>query len=272
MAVENGLGGQTNTDEATTSKSNGEAEKTSSMNGHQEDSKKSKEDEKTNTVPFRKLFSFADSTDVLLMILGTIGSIGNGVCMPLMTVLFGELTDSFGGNQNDHVVDVVSKVCIKFMYLAVGAAVAAFLQVACWMVTGERQAARIRNLYLKTILRQDVAFFDKETNTGEVVGRMSGDTVLIQDAMGEKVGKFVQLISTFVGGFVIAFIKGWLLTLVMLSSIPLLVASGAVMSIIISKLASNGQNAYAKAANVVEQTIGSIRTVCHVVITHSLLI
>jgi hypothetical protein len=29
--------------------------------------------------------------------------------------------------------------------------------------------------------------FDLETNTGEVVGRMSGDTVLIQDAMGEKV-------------------------------------------------------------------------------------
>jgi len=60
-------------------------------------------------------------------------------------------------------------------------------EVACWMVTGERQAARIRGTYLKTILRQDVAFFDKETNTGEVVGRMSGDTVLIQDAMGEKV-------------------------------------------------------------------------------------
>ena len=60
-------------------------------------------------------------------------------------------------------------------------------EVASWMVTGERQAARIRGLYLKTILRQDVAFFDKETNTGEVVGRMSGDTVLIQDAMGEKV-------------------------------------------------------------------------------------
>ena len=55
------------------------------------------------------------------------------------------------------------------------------------MITGERQAARIRNLYLKTILRQDIAFFDKETNTGEVIGRMSGDTVRIQEAMGEKV-------------------------------------------------------------------------------------
>lgn len=55
------------------------------------------------------------------------------------------------------------------------------------MVTGERQAARIRSLYLKTILRQDIGFFDMETNPGEVIERMSGDTVLIQDAMGEKV-------------------------------------------------------------------------------------
>lgn len=64
------------------------------------------------------------------------------------------------------------------------------------MVTGERQAARIRALYLKTILRQDIAFFDMETNGGgEVVGRMSGDTVLIQNAMGEKVRVLVQKIK-----------------------------------------------------------------------------
>ncbi|XP_042002674.1 ABC transporter B family member 4-like isoform X2 [Salvia splendens] len=221
----------------------------------------SKEKTEEHAVPFHKMFAFADSFDKLLMIVGSIGAIGNGVSMPLMTVLFGELVDSFGQNQTNNVVSVVSKVALKFVYLALGCGVAAFLQVGSWMITGERQAARIRSLYLKTILRQDVAFFDKETNTGEVVGRMSGDTVLIQDAMGEKVGKFIQLVATFVGGFVIAFIKGWLLTLVMLSSIPLLVISGGVMSVVLSKMASRGQSAYAKAANVVEQTIGSIRTV-----------
>ncbi|XP_017980794.1 PREDICTED: ABC transporter B family member 4 [Theobroma cacao] len=262
MAAENGFNGHTDLHEASTSKSQEEPEKVSGVNGENQDSESSKGDEKTNKVPFYKLFAFADSTDILLMIIGTIGAVGNGVCMPLMTILFGDLVDAFGENQsNDKVVDVVSEVALKFVYLAVGAAAAAFLQVSCWMVTGERQAARIRGLYLKTILRQDVAFFDVETNTGEVVGRMSGDTVLIQDAMGEKVGKFLQLISTFFGGFIIAFIKGWLLTLVMLSSIPLLVISGAVMAILISKMASRGQTAYAKAATVVEQTIGSIRTV-----------
>ena len=79
-----------------------------------------------------------------------------------------------------------------------------------------------------------------------------------------QVGKFIQLVSTFIGGFIIAFIKGWLLTLVMLSSIPLLVIAGGAMSLFLSKMATRGQNAYAKAATVVEQTIGSIRTVCHI--------
>lgn len=67
----------------------------------------------------------------------------------------------------------------KLLYLGV--------EVTCWVITGERQAARIRSLYLKTILRQDIPFFDQETTTGEVISRMSGDTILIQDAIGEKV-------------------------------------------------------------------------------------
>ncbi|KAL2935295.1 ABC transporter B family member 11 [Bienertia sinuspersici] len=248
MGKENGV------EEATTSNSDAAERK-------QEDTEKKKE-ATSNTVPFYKLFAFADSTDKVLMIIGSIGAIGNGVCMPLMAVIFGQLVDAFGENQNTkEIIHEISQIALKFVYLAIGVAVAAFLQVACWMVTGERQAARIRKLYLKAILRQDIAFFDKETSTGEVIGRMSGDTVLIQDAMGEKVGKFLQMMSTFIGGFVIAFIKGWLLTLVMMSSIPLLALSGAAMTIIVSKMANRGQTAYGKAGSVVQQTISSIRTV-----------
>ncbi|XP_009363069.2 ABC transporter B family member 11 [Pyrus x bretschneideri] len=263
MAEESGVDGAMPQEHGDiTSRSQVEEEKSTGTNGDHQGSDKSSGDEKLEKVPFSKLFSFADKTDIILMLVGTIGAIGNGLGMPLMTILLGEMINSFGSNQNNtDIVSAVSKVSLKYVYLAIGTGVAASLQVSCWMVTGERQAARIRGLYLKTILRQDVAFFDLETNTGEVIGRMSGDTVLIQDAMGEKVGKFLQLFSTFIGGFIIAFIKGWLLTLVMLSSIPLLVASGATMSIIISKMATRGQSAYAKAAIVVEQTIGSIRTV-----------
>jgi len=77
----------------------------------------SKTDEKTKTVPLYKLFAFADSFDVFLMICGSLGAIGNGVCLPLMTLLFGDLIDSFGKNQNNKdIVDVVSKVKIKTFF------------------------------------------------------------------------------------------------------------------------------------------------------------
>ncbi|KAK6162938.1 hypothetical protein DH2020_002779 [Rehmannia glutinosa] len=213
--------------------------------------------EPMKTVPFYKLFSFADSRDKVLMTVGTIAAIGNGFTQPLMSLLFGELIDVFGKSQNN---DVVRQVSLKYVYLALGCGAAAFLQVACWMITGERQSARVRRLYLTAILQQDIAYFDQEVSTGEVIGRMSGDTILIQDATGDKVGKFVQVVTSFLGDFLIAIIKGWRLALVMLSSVPLIVLSGGMMHFHRSKIASGTQNAYADAANVVQQTIGSIRT------------
>lgn len=64
-------------------------------------------------VPYYKLFSFADTTDYVLMVVGVITAIGSGLCLPLMTLLFGELANSFGHNVGSkNVVNEVSKVCI----------------------------------------------------------------------------------------------------------------------------------------------------------------
>ncbi|XP_059632048.1 ABC transporter B family member 11-like [Cornus florida] len=266
MAEESNLGSDMNTEQTAASRSHSpvmEARKRAANSCSQDNSDNTRKNNGvTETVPYFKLFFFADSTDHVLMLVGTITAIANGICTPLMTLLIGDIINSFGQNVNSkNLVREVSKVSVWYIYLALGSGFSAFLELFCWMVTGERQAARIRSLYLKTILRQDIGFFDTDAKTGEIIERMSGDTFLIQDAIGEKVGKFIVVVASFFGGFVIAFIKGWLLTLVMISSIPPLVISGAVMTLLLTKLTSHGQTAYSQAANVVEQTIGSIRTV-----------
>ena len=74
-------------------------ENTQEMDGRQQDSKKNKvKGESNKTVPFYKLFSFADSWDCLLMVVGAISAVGNGISMPLMTILIGDAIDAFGGN------------------------------------------------------------------------------------------------------------------------------------------------------------------------------
>ena len=59
----------------------------------------------------------------------------------------------------------------------------------------------------------------------------------------------------------VAFVKGWKLTAMMLVTIPPLVVVGALLTLIITKATNRGQNAYAQAGDVVEQAIGAIRTV-----------
>ncbi|KAM3289214.1 ABC transporter B family member 11-like [Capsicum chacoense] len=189
------------------------------------------------------------------MVIGTITAVGSGVCLPLMGVLFGEMIDSFGKNAGE-----VSKVAVKFIYLDLGSGLATFGLLA-GEVTGERQAAQIRCLYLKTVLRQDIGFFNQETNSGVIIESLSSDILTAQDAIGKKVGKFIQVSATFVVELIIAFIKGWRLALVLLSSIPPLVFSSAVLTVLLSRVASLPQTANSEAATVVEQTISSIRTV-----------
>jgi ABC-type multidrug transport system fused ATPase/permease subunit len=60
----------------------------------------------------------------------------------------------------------VSDVALQFLYLGVAAMVAAFLQNMCWMVTGNRMANRLRQTYLRAVLRQDIEFFDTKTSSG----------------------------------------------------------------------------------------------------------
>lgn len=111
MAGENGVNGGTPQEHEETTLKNQVEEKSSGTNGDHQASDKSNGDEKNEKIPFFKLFSFADKTDYILMLFGTIGAIGNGSCMPLMTILFGEMINSFGNNQNNtDIVSVVSKV------------------------------------------------------------------------------------------------------------------------------------------------------------------
>ena len=60
-------------------------------------------------------------------------------------------------------------------------------EIACWMYTGERQVSTLRKKYLEAVLRQDVGFFDTDARTGDIVFSVSTDTLLVQDAISEKV-------------------------------------------------------------------------------------
>ena len=50
--------------------------------------------------------------------------------------------------------------------------------------------------------------------------------------MGEKFARFIQCLTTFIGAYIIGFIYGWQLTLVLLSMLPLMAFGGGIMGLV----------------------------------------
>lgn len=61
-------------------------------------------------IPFYKLFAFADRNDIILMLFGILGAIASGVSKPLMSLMFGDLIDSYGTSDQSNILDKVSRV------------------------------------------------------------------------------------------------------------------------------------------------------------------
>lgn len=88
-----------------------------------QDSKENKvKNEINKTVPFYKLFSFADSQDSLLMLVGAISAVANGICTPSLAIFVGDAIDALGGHvDNKQVLHEVSKVIPRSCSLIINA-------------------------------------------------------------------------------------------------------------------------------------------------------
>ena len=91
--------------------------------------------------------------------------------------------------------DVVGTMATRIVIVAVVSGVCSFFQVACLIRTSQRQGTAIRVAFFKSLLRQHIGYYDS-IETGVVTSHLY-DVALIQDAMGDKVGSYVQALSAF---------------------------------------------------------------------------
>jgi ABC-type multidrug transport system fused ATPase/permease subunit len=118
----------------------------------------------------------------------------------------------------------------------------------------------MRDAYFLAILRQDIGWHDTGM-TGELTARLTADVNLVQEGIGEKLGIIAQSLSGFLAGFIIAFVKGWKLALILLAVFPVIIVIGRLMGVQLTKRSKQSQDAFGEAGGVAEQAISSVRTV-----------
>ncbi|WCJ27550.1 ABC transporter family protein [Euphorbia peplus] len=245
-------------------------EKSSSNNSITNNNKDDDDDEmeikkeiRNNVLPFKKLLSYADTMDWVLMGLGTLGAIVHGLAQPVGYLLLGKALDAFGHNLFDvhAMVHAIDQIVPYVWYMAIATFPAGILEIGSWMYASERQVARLRIAYLKAVLDQEIGAFDTDLTNGRIITGVTNHMSLIQDAIGEKLGHFLSCFAAFFAGILIAAICSWEVALLTLLVVPMVLAVGATYTKKMNSISAAKMIYLSEATAMVEQTITQIKTV-----------
>jgi len=215
-------------------------------------------EEKLDPVPFKTLFRFASTGDIMLMSIGIFGTFLAGATLPGINVVFGEVTDAISSPAN--ISELVGVACRNMGILAVFGFASFFVAYYCVAKAAARIANGWRVVYLDAVLRQDAAFFDSQEQ-GSISMTLADGALDIQNGLSDKMAAAMQGIFQLIVGFAIAFWFGPLLSLVVLAASPLLVVTTYLLTTYGSEDGIFGKEAYESAANIASETMSNIRTV-----------
>ncbi|XP_075484014.1 ABC transporter B family member 20-like isoform X1 [Primulina tabacum] len=226
-------------------------------------------------VPFSRLFACADRLDWALLIVGSLAAAAHGTALVVYLHYFAKIIHLLRfhgvGIDDDVLFRKFVKLALTIAFIAVGVFFSAWIEVSCWILTGERQTAVIRSRYVQVLLNQDMSFFDTYGNNGDIVSQVLSDVLLIQSALSEKVGNYIHNMATFFSGLIIGFVNCWQISLITLATGPVIVAAGGISNIFLHRLAENIQDAYAEAASIAEQTRDKTTYLASWLISHALI-
>lgn len=241
----------------------------------------------TPSVSFTQLFRYSTRYELFIDAVGLVAAGAAGAAQPLMSLLFGNLTQEFvlfaaaelqyvqetqSGNatataaarqaldaaaasfRHNAAEDALYLVCI-----GIGMFLCTYIFMCIWVYTGEVNSKRIRERYLQAVLRQDIAYFDN-VGAGEVATRIQTDTHLVQQGISEKVALVINFTCAFLTGFILAYARSWRLALAMSSILPCIGITGSIMTKFTSKYMQLALKHVAEGGTLAEEVISTVRT------------
>ncbi|KAJ0412392.1 hypothetical protein ATCC90586_005412 [Pythium insidiosum] len=209
-------------------------------------------------VSLRDLYRFATVSDLVLLAIACLLAVVNGLSYPCMALVFGHAIAAFDPFDRH----AVNAAALQYLLIAIVLFVTDFAAFALFATLAERQVKILRERSLRQLLHLDVAWFDARSSVVlQLTSRLTGDTLKIKNAMGQRLGDAIKFAAQFVTGYGIGLVKSWDLALVMCTVTPLMVWTMSHLMEVFRTMGQRSQKLYAEAGAVAEETLASMRTV-----------
>lgn len=209
-----------------------------------------------------------------LMLIGLGCSIIGGGGNPVQAVFFAKQIVSLSRPPSQYGILRHDSDFWSLMYLML--AIVQFLafcgQGIAFAFCSERLVHRVRNQAFRAMLRQDIAFFDKEENSaGALTSFLSTETTHVAGLSGVTLGTLLTVITTLIAAIAVSCSIGWKLALVCTATIPILLGCGFFRFWMLAQFQSRAKKAYEKSASYACEATSAIRTVASLTREHDVL-
>ncbi|XP_067262455.1 ATP-binding cassette sub-family B member 9 [Chanodichthys erythropterus] len=181
----------------------------------------------------------------------------SAVCESFIPFYTGQAIDSIVIQKS---MNQFAKPMITLSVLALVSSIAIGFRGGVFSVTFARLNIRLRNLLFRSLMHQDIGFFDAN-HTGDITSRLTSDTTQVSDLISQNVNLFLRSFVKAVGIFIFMFGMSWKLSVVTIMGFPYIAVVSKLYGEYYKKLTKDVQTALAQANKVAEETISAMRTV-----------
>ncbi|XP_059216355.1 multidrug resistance protein homolog 65 [Stomoxys calcitrans] len=196
------------------------------------------------------------------LVMGSICAIGFGFTYPGFSIAFGEFYAALAEEDPQKALDRTAILSICCLVIGILTGLACFLQTYLFNYAGVWLTTRVRSMTFKSIMRQEMAWFDNESNSvGALSARLSGDAAGVQGAIGYPLSGLIQAFSNFVVSLSVSFFYSWKLALVCVCACPVIVGSVIFEAKFMTTSMIREKMVLEEACRIATEAITNIRTV-----------
>uniref|UniRef100_A0A673Z280 ABC-type oligopeptide transporter ABCB9 n=1 Tax=Salmo trutta TaxID=8032 RepID=A0A673Z280_SALTR len=217
---------------------------------------KGTEDQKNSGATLGRLLSYCSKYAGLLSV-AFLFLLISAVCEAFIPYYTGQAIDGIVIHKS---MEYFTKPLITLTVLALVSSIAIGVRGGLFNLTFARLNLRLRNLLFRSLMRQEVGFFDSN-HTGDITSRLTSDTTQVSDLISQNVNMFLRSMVKGIGFFIFMFGMSWKLTLVTIMGFPFIAVISNVYGEYYKRLTKEVQTALAQANQVAEETVSSMKTV-----------
>jgi len=232
-----------------------------SMKQQQQQQDFNKEKAKQDVAPISKLLSLArpEAPMLVVALVLMLMAEATGMLNPLILAsAYNDLVDPT--LSQDERMSGINRTMILVLLVHFGGVAVAFSRTTIMGMAGERVVARTRNNLYRSILKQEIAFFDNH-QSGELVSRLGSDTQLLSEGTSKALPEVLIGIIKVITSIAIMFWISPKLAGVMIGFVTFIMTICIPFGKILGRLSKKYQDKLGEAQNYSTEALGAMRTV-----------